>query len=145
MNKRDMQQLKASIAKDLVQGQSDNSATRDLLKQYVPLNGIVSKPEPEIRHEMPVENCLAPRATVAPNATLARHATVARYAKVEGELRVPNTINFRLFPTLDPFAKAVYYQLFLKSYGFHSDTLRKSSTRSGIFRLAEAIIQWLIL
>ena len=49
MNKRDMQQLKASIAKDLVQGQSDNSATRDLLKQYVPLNGIVSKPEPEIQ------------------------------------------------------------------------------------------------
>jgi hypothetical protein len=130
-----MQQLKATIAKDLIQGQGDNSATRDLLKQYVPLNGIVSKPEPEIRHEMPVENCLAPRATVAqddipawhgatvaPNATLARHATVARYAKVEGELRVPNTINFRLFPTLDPFAKAVYYQLFLKSYGFHSDT-----------------------
>ena len=135
MNKRDMQQLKASIARDLVQGQGDNSATRDLLKQYVPLNGIVSKPEPEIRHEMPVENCLAPRATVAqndipawhgatvaPHATLARHATVARYARVEGELRVPNTINFSLFPTLDPFAKAVYYQLFLQSYGFRSDT-----------------------
>jgi hypothetical protein len=135
MNKRDMQQLKASIAKDLIQGQGDNSATRDLLKQYVPLNGIVSKPEPEIRHEMPVENCLAPRATVAqddipawhgatvaPHATLAPHATVARYARVEGELRVPNTISFRLFPTLDPFAKAVYYQLFLKSYGFRSNT-----------------------
>ena len=59
MNKRDIQQLKASIAKDLIQGQSDNSATRDLLKQYVPLNGIISKPEPEIQHEMPVENCLA--------------------------------------------------------------------------------------
>jgi hypothetical protein len=41
---------------------------------------------------------------------------------VKGELRIPNTINFSLFPTLDPFAKAVYYQLFLKSYGFHSDT-----------------------
>jgi hypothetical protein len=135
MNKRDMQQLKASIAKDLVQGQGDNSATRDLLKQYVPLNGIVSKPEPEIRQEMPVENCLAPRATVAqddipawhgatvaPHATLAPHATVARYARVEGELRVPNIISFRLFPTLDPFAKAVYYQLFLKSYGFRSNT-----------------------
>jgi hypothetical protein len=122
MNKRDMQQLKASIAKDLVQGQGDNSATRDLLKQYVPLNGIVSKPEPDIRHEMPVENCLAPRSTVAPHAALARHATVARYAKVDGELRVPNTISFRLFPTLDPFAKAVYYQLYLLSYGFRSDT-----------------------
>jgi hypothetical protein len=60
-----MQQLKASIAKDLVQGQSDNSATRDLLKQYVPLDGIISKPEADIQHEKPVENCLAPRATVA--------------------------------------------------------------------------------
>jgi hypothetical protein len=132
MNKRDMQQLKASIAKDLVQGQGDNSATRDLLKQYVPLNGIVSKPEPDIRHEMPEENCLAPcatvaqndipawhGATVAPHATLAPHATVARYARVKGELRIPNTINFSLFPTLDPFAKAVYYQLFLLSHGFH--------------------------
>jgi hypothetical protein len=130
-----MQQLKASIAKDLVQGQGDNSATRDLLKQYIPLNGIVSKPDPDIRPEMPVENCLAPRATVAqddipawhgatvaPHATLAPHATVARYARVDGELRIPNTISFRLFPTLDPFAKAVYYQLFLKSYGFRSDT-----------------------
>jgi hypothetical protein len=132
MNKRDMQQLKTSIARDLAQGQSDNSATRDLLKQYVPLNGIVSKAEPD---EMPVENCLAPRATVAqndipawhgatvaPHATLASHATVARYARVKGELRVPNTINFSIFPTLDPFAKAVYYQLFLLSYGFKKDT-----------------------
>ena len=67
MNKRDMQQLKASIAKDLVQGQGDNSATKDLLKQYVPLNGIVSKPEPEIRNEKPVENCITPRATIAQN------------------------------------------------------------------------------
>jgi hypothetical protein len=135
MNKRDMQQLKASIAKDLVQGQGDNSATRDLLKQYVPLNGIISKPEPDIEPQAPVENCLAPRATVAqnhipawhgatvaPRATLARHATVARYARVKGELRVPNTVNFSLFPTLDPFSKAVYYQLFLLSHGFHSDT-----------------------
>jgi hypothetical protein len=37
-------------------------------------------------------------------------------------LRIPNTISFRLFPTLDPFAKAVYYQLYLQSYGFNSDT-----------------------
>jgi hypothetical protein len=35
---------------------------------------------------------------------------------------VPNTINFSLFPTLDPFAKAVYYQLFLLSHGFRKDT-----------------------
>ena len=84
---------------------------------------------------MPVENCLAPRATVAqndipawhgatvaPHATLAPHATQARYARVKGELRIPNTINFSLFPTLDPFAKAVYYQLFLLSHGFRKDT-----------------------
>jgi hypothetical protein len=74
MNKRDMQQLKASIAKDLIQGQSDNSATRDLLKQYVPLNGIVSKPEPEIQPPAPVENCMAPHATLAPRACPALHA-----------------------------------------------------------------------
>jgi hypothetical protein len=76
MNKRDMQQLKASIAKDLIQGQSDNSATRDSLKQYVPLNRIISKQEPEIRKEMPVENCLAPRACPEPHATVARGATI---------------------------------------------------------------------
>jgi|WetSurMetagenome_2_1015567.scaffolds.fasta_scaffold65900_2 hypothetical protein len=135
MNKRDMQQLKASIARDLVQGQSENSATRELLKQYVPLGGIVSNPEPEIPLQLSVENCLAPRATVAqndipawhgatvaPHATLAYHATQARYARVKGDLRVPNTINFSLFPTLDPFAKAVYYQLFLLSHGFRKDT-----------------------
>jgi hypothetical protein len=135
MNKRDMQQLKASIARDLVQGQGDNSATRDLLKQYVPLNGIITKPEQEIQPQISVENCIAPHATVArndvpawhgatvaPHATLAPHTTQARYARVKGELRVPNTINFSIFPTLDPFAKAVYYQLFLLSHGFHSDT-----------------------
>jgi len=43
-------------------------------------------------------------------------------ATVKGELRVPNTINFSLFPTLNPFAKAVYYQLFLLSHGFRRDT-----------------------
>jgi hypothetical protein len=80
-----MQQLKASIAKDLIQGQGDNSATRDLLKQYVPLHGIVSKPEPEIRHEMPVENCMASDATLAPRACPAPHATVARGATIEND------------------------------------------------------------
>ncbi len=35
---------------------------------------------------------------------------------------MPNTINFSLFPTLNPFAKAVYYQLFLLSHGFRRDT-----------------------
>jgi hypothetical protein len=134
MHKRDMQQLKASIARDLEQGQREHSPTRELLKQYVPLNGIISAPESDIPLQSPVENCLAPRATVAqndipawhsatvaPHATLASHATLARYARVKGELRVPNTINFSLFPTLDPFAKAVYYQLFLLSHGFRKE------------------------
>ena len=58
---------------------------------------------------------------------MARHATVAPpaavgYAIVKGELRVPNTINFSVFPTLDPFAKAIYYQLYLLSHGFRKDT-----------------------
>jgi hypothetical protein len=128
-----MQQLKASIAKDLVQGQGNNTATRDLLKQYVPLNGIVSKPEPDIQHEMPVENCLAPRATVAqkdipawhgatvaPHATLAPHATVARYARVKGELRCRIRSISPLSDT-DPFAKAVTTSS-SSSHGFRKDT-----------------------
>jgi hypothetical protein len=60
--------------------------------------------------EEPVEN------------TMAQRATVARCATVREELRVPNTINFRLFPTIDPYAKAVYYELFLLSHGFRRDT-----------------------
>ena len=139
MNKRDREQLRASIAKDLVQGQGENSATRELLRQYAPLQGVVSQPTP--RNPVPsgvpepVENSMAPRATVARDddpawhgATVAQHATaapgatLAQYAVVKGELRVPNTINFSLFPTLDPFAKAVYYQLFFLSHGFRRDT-----------------------
>ncbi|HEX2521240.1 MAG TPA: hypothetical protein VHP35_03880, partial [Terriglobia bacterium] len=49
-------------------------------------------------------------------------ATVEQYAEVKGELRVPNSVNFGLFPALDPFAKAVYYQLFLRSHRFKGDT-----------------------
>src|SRR5213596_889180 len=120
MNKRDREQLRASIAKDLVQGQREHSPTKELLKQYAPLEGIVTTPAPDISRRpgsaQPVENFLAPHATVAPP------ATVERLATVKGELRVPNTINFSLFPTLNPFAKAVYYQLFLLSHGFRRDT-----------------------
>ncbi len=139
MNKRDREQLKASIAKDLIEGQGEPSPTRELLRQYAPLEGIVTGPA---RDETlysggapPVEKTLAPRATVArnddsawhgatvvPDATVAPRATVAGYAMVKGELRVPNTISFSLFPTLDPYAKAVYYQLFLLSHGFKRDT-----------------------
>src|SRR6266516_3174511 len=139
MNKRDREQLKASIAKDLVQGQGEHSPTKELLRQYAPLEGVITTPRsavsPRPRRSSPVENSLASHATVAqkehspwhdateaPAATMASPATVARYAPVKGELRVPNTINFSLFPTLNPFAKAVYYQLFLLSHGFRHDT-----------------------
>jgi hypothetical protein len=54
--------------------------------------------------------------------SIASHATVKRFAMVKGELRVPNTVNYSLLPTLDPFAKAVYYQLFLLSHGFKRTT-----------------------
>ena len=136
MNKRDREQLRASIAKDLVQGQGEHSPTKELLRQYTPLAGVVTTPNlpPQPGRAQPVENSLAPRATVAqkhdspwhgatvaPAATVASPATVARYAMVKGELRVPNTINFSIFPTLNPFAKAVYYQLFLLSHGFQRD------------------------
>jgi hypothetical protein len=139
MNKRDMEHLRASIAKDLIEGQGEQSPTRELLRQYVPLEGIVTSPAadeaPRTSPAQPVEKTLAPRATVAqdagpawhratvaPDTTVAPHATVAGYAMVRGELRVPNTISFSVFPTLDPFAKAVYYQLFLLSHGFKRDT-----------------------
>jgi hypothetical protein len=136
MNKRDKYQLRASNDKDLVLGQGPPSSTRELLRHYSPLEGIVTGPETDDSlPAVPVENTLAPDATVAQgassawhgatvarHATLAPHATVERYAIVKGELRVPNTLNFSLFPTLDPFAKAVYYQLFLLSHGFRKDT-----------------------
>src|SRR5437867_8971238 len=133
MNKRDRQQLRASIAKDLVQGQGEHSPTKQLLKQYAPLEGIITTPAPDISprsgRATPVENSLAPHATVA------LPATVERLATVKGELRVPNTINFRLFPTLEPFAKAVYYQLFLLSHGFRRDTCTV-----GLAKLAKMVL-----
>ena len=48
---------------------------------------------------------------------------------------MPNTINFSLFPTLDPFAKAVYYQLFLLSHGFKRDRCIV-----GLAKLATAVL-----
>jgi hypothetical protein len=74
-------------------------------------------------------------ATVAQHATAALGATLAPYAVVNGELRVPNTINFSIFPTLDPFAKAVYYQLFLLSHGFRRDTCLV-----GLAKLAKSVL-----
>src|SRR6266568_948428 len=152
MNKRDREQLRASIAKDLVRGQGEHSPTKDLLKQYAPLEGIITTPAPDVSRRpvsaQPVENSLAPRATVAqkhnspwhgatvaPAATVASGATVERYAAVKGELRVPNTINFSIFPTLNPFAKTVYYQLFLLSHGFRRDTCIV-----GLVKLAKSVL-----
>jgi hypothetical protein len=138
MNNENRNELKAVIPNDLIQVQSRHFPKIEFLRQDARLYGIVTKSAPHIQPEAacaaPVENSLAPHATVAPNdsspwhgatvaqdATVASGATVARYAEVKGELRVPNTINFSLFPTLDPFAKAVYYQLFLLSHGFRRD------------------------
>jgi len=152
MNKRDRQQLKASIAKDLIQGQGEHTATRELLKQYVPLEGVITTPSngtsPRPRPAPPVEKTLAHDSTVAPEgnspwhaateappATVAPDATIARLAVVKGELRVPNTITFSLFPTLAPFAKAVYYQLYLLSHGFRRDTCIV-----GLARLAKSVL-----
>jgi hypothetical protein len=74
-------------------------------------------------------------ATVVPAATLAPSATVESYAEVKGELRVPNTISFGLFPTLDPFAKAVYYQLYLLAHGFKRETCT-----IGLAKLAKSVL-----
>jgi len=139
MNKKDRQQLSASIARDLIQGQGENSPTRELLKQYAPLEGVITTPaggaSPRPRPTPSVEKTQAHNATVAPPATMDPDATLARLATVKGELRVPNTINFSLFPTLDPFAKAVYYQLFLLSHGFRRDTCIV-----GLAKLAKSVL-----
>jgi hypothetical protein len=42
MNKKDREQLRESIAKDLIEGQGSSSPTRELLKLYAPMDGIVS-------------------------------------------------------------------------------------------------------
>jgi hypothetical protein len=48
MNKRDREQFRASIAKDLVQGEGEHSPTKELLKQYAPLEGIITTPVPDV-------------------------------------------------------------------------------------------------
>jgi hypothetical protein len=68
-------------------------------------------------------------------ATVAPQATVAGRAGVRGYLRVPNTLNFIVFSTLDPYARTVYYQLFLLSHGFH-----RSTCIVGLTKLAESIL-----
>ena len=102
--------MRVSIAGDLIQGQGEHTATRELLKQYAPLEGVITTPagdrSPRTHPVRPVEKGVTPNATVAPPATEAPYVTLARLAMVEGELRVPNTITFSLFPRLDPFAKS---------------------------------------
>jgi len=70
MNKKDREQLRASIARDLVQGQGEHSPTKELLKQYALLEGIVNRQAAEISPQpgrsAPVENSMALHATVAP-------------------------------------------------------------------------------
>jgi hypothetical protein len=158
MNQRNREQLRAAIVDNLNQGKQTHSPTRDLLKQYRPLKGILT-PALENAHRetvtsnawnltKPVEKSMASdatvaqqevspwhAATVAPPATLAQGTAVESYTEVKGELRVPNTINFGLFPTLDPFAKAVYYQLYLLAYGF-----RRETCTIGLAKLAKSVL-----
>ena len=68
MNKKTREQLRACIAKDLIQGQGQHYPTKELLKQYVPLEGIITTPASEVSsrpESVPVENTMAPHATVA--------------------------------------------------------------------------------
>jgi hypothetical protein len=113
------------------------------------LDGIVAPPGADGSPLVaPVEKSLAPHPTVALRthpgwhhaieaapASVAPDASVELYAEVKGELRVPNTVNFSLFPTLDPFAKALYYQLFLLSHGFQRDTCI-----IGLAKLARSVV-----
>jgi hypothetical protein len=65
MNKRNREQLRASVANDLVQGKRNSSATTDLLKQYAPLEGILTPQVADTPTSTgPVETSLAPHATV---------------------------------------------------------------------------------
>jgi hypothetical protein len=156
MNQKNREQLRAAIVDNLNQGKQAHSPTRDLLKQYRPLKGILT---PVLEHveatigdtggtPTPVEKSMAAGATVAQtetspwhgatvvlSTTLAASASVESYAEVKGELRVPNTINFGLFPTLDPFAKAVYYQLYLLAHGFKRETCT-----IGLAKLARSVL-----
>jgi hypothetical protein len=153
MNQRNKEQLRAVIVDNLNQGKQTHSPTRDLLKQYRPLKGILTPLQKDVRLEAtnlsePAEKSMATDATVAQRevspwhaATVASPATLAQgtamesYAEVKGELRVPNTINFGLFPTLDPFAKAVYYQLYLLAHGF-----RRETCTIGLAKLAKSVL-----
>ena len=88
MKKTDREQLRASIAKDLVQGQGAHSPTKELLRQYAPLEGVITTPGPAVSpppgRPAPVENSIAPRATAARDEAPA--------ATEQEDLRVRNTV-----------------------------------------------------
>ncbi len=79
---------------------------------------------------------MAPGAEVPGNRAAAVRQTGATcHAGVNGFLKVPNTLNFKQFPTLDPYTRVVYYQLFLLSHGFH-----RTTCLVGLPRLAESVL-----
>src|SRR5439155_1982973 len=132
MKKRDREQLRASIARDLVQGQGERSPTRELLRQYAPLAGVVTTPNLPPQPGGGVLSLWKTPWQHMPRWHRMRihHGTVLRWQETPPwhdmplsmvKLRVPNTLNYSVFPTLNPFAKAVYYQLFLLSHGFQRD------------------------
>lgn len=84
MNKRDREQLRASMTKDVVQSQGEHSRTRELLKQYASLEGIVTGPEPDESLQSPPAE--AAENTLAPHATVALHAVVGRVDYSAGDL-----------------------------------------------------------
>ena len=117
MRKRNREQLRAAIANDLVKDQGGHSPTRELLRQYAPLKGIVTKLAPAISAEdgcaEPVENSLALHATVARNdqRTMARcygstgcHRSIRchRGTICRSQRRVEGTEYDQLQPLSDP-------------------------------------------
>jgi hypothetical protein len=85
MNKRDRQELRASLAKDLIKGQGEHSPTRGLLRHYAPLEGIIATPDSG--HSLPSQVDAAVQITMPGGAALARNddsawpgANVAQHA-----------------------------------------------------------------
>lgn len=64
---------------------------------------------PQKQKPASTESTVPPHGTVLPRGT-------------DGFLKVPNILNFRVFPSLNPFDWAIYYHLYLLSHGFQSDS-----------------------
>ncbi len=95
----------------------------------------------------------APQANAAPGAPIpwhhmpsAPHADMQSYSKVRGELRVPNALNFSLFPSIDPYFRTVPYQLFLFTRGLDKDSCSISlkrvseSSRMSVRKVQKSIV-----